>query len=479
MATPSAQYSLRLRIEMPRGPGSIGRVATAIGDTGGTIGAIDVIEVGQTHAIRDIIVDCTGPEHGADIIEALEGLENVRLITVTDRTLELHKGGKLYTGLSAALKTRDDLSMAYTPGVARVCEAIHDDPAKAFEYTIKSNTVAVVSDGSAVLGLGDIGPEAAMPVMEGKAALFKEFGGVDAFPICLDTKGAGEIVEIVKAIAPGFGGINLEDISSPRCFEIEQRLIDELDIPVFHDDQHGTAIVVLAALLNACRLTGRRLEDLNVAMVGAGAAGVAVTKILMNAGVRSIVACDREGAIHSGRADLHARSINPVKAWLAENTNKESRSGRVVDVLEGSDLFIGLSGPGILEAKDLERMNADPFVFAMANPNPEVKPEDAAPYVRVMATGRSDYPNQINNVLAFPGIFRGAFDVRAPRITEQMKLAAAYGIASVVSDDELSEEYIVPSVFNKDVCPAVSRAVAEEAQRDGVARTGAHLAPSA
>jgi malate dehydrogenase (oxaloacetate-decarboxylating) len=473
MATPSAQYSLRLRIEMERGPGSLGRVATAIGATGGAIGNIDVIEAGQANAVRDIIVDCTGPDAAADIVEALEELGNVKLIEVTDRTLELHKGGKLFTGLGAELKTRDDLSMAYTPGVARVCSAIAEDPSKAFEYTIKANTVAVVTDGSAVLGLGDIGPEAAMPVMEGKAALFKAFGGVDAFPICLDTKDPDEIVEIVKAMAPGFGGINLEDISSPRCFEIEERLVNELDIPVFHDDQHGTAIVVLAALINACKLTGRRVEDLNATMVGAGAAGIAVAKILMSAGIKSIVACDRNGVIHSGREGL-----NSEKRWLAENTNSDGRSGSLVDVLEGADLFIGLSGPGVIQAQDLGRMNKDPFVFAMANPNPEVKPEEAAPYVGVMATGRSDYPNQINNVLAFPGIFRGALDVRAAKITEEMKMAAAQGIASVVSDEELREDYIIPSVFNADVCPAVSRAVAEEAQREGMARAGAQLAPS-
>jgi malate dehydrogenase (oxaloacetate-decarboxylating) len=458
---------------MERGPGSLGRVATAIGATDGAIGSIDVIEAGQTNAVRDIIVDCTGPDAAAHIVEALEDLGNVKLIEVTDRTLELHKGGKLFTGLSAELKTRDDLSMAYTPGVARVCQAIAEDPSKAFEYTIKHNTVAVVTDGSAVLGLGDIGPAAAMPVMEGKAALFKAFGGVDAFPICLDTNDPDEIVEIVKAMAPGFGGINLEDISSPRCFEIEDRLVNELDIPVFHDDQHGTAIVVLAALINACKLTGRRIEDLNATMVGAGAAGIAVAKILMRAGIKSMVACDRNGVIHPGREGL-----NPEKQWLADNTNAEGRSGSVVDVLEGADLFIGLSGPGVIQASDLARMNKDPLVFAMANPTPEVRPEEAVPYVAVMATGRSDYPNQINNVLAFPGIFRGAFDVRAPKITEEMKMAAAQGIASVVSDDELSADYIIPSVFNSDVCPAVSRAVAEEAQREGMARAGAALAPS-
>jgi malate dehydrogenase (oxaloacetate-decarboxylating) len=472
MATPSAQYSLRLRIEMERGPGSLARVATAIGANGGAIGSIDVIEAGQANAVRDVVVDCTGPDAAAEIVAALEALGHIKLLEVTDRTLELHKGGKLFTGLTAALKTRDDLSMAYTPGVARVCSAIAEDPSKAFEYTIKRNTVAVVTDGSAVLGLGDIGPEAAMPVMEGKAALFKAFGGVDAFPICLDTKDPDEIVEIVKAIAPGFGGINLEDISSPRCFEIEERLVNELDIPVFHDDQHGTAIVVLAALINACRLTERRIEDLHATMVGAGAAGIAVARILMNAGIKGIIACDRGGAIHSGRDGL-----NSEKQWLAENTNAEGRDGSLVDVLEGADLFIGLSGPGVIQADDLGRMNKDPVVFAMANPNPEVKPEDAAPYVAVMATGRSDYPNQINNVLAFPGIFRGALDVRAPQITEEMKMAAAHGIASVVSDDELKPSYIIPSVFNADVCPAVSRAVAEEARREGITRTGA-LAPS-
>jgi malate dehydrogenase (oxaloacetate-decarboxylating) len=323
----------------------------------------------------------------------------------------------------------------------------------------------VVSDGTAVLGLGDIGPEAAMPVMEGKAMLFKEFADVDAFPICLATKDVDEIVETVIRIAPTFGGINLEDISSPRCFEIEQRLQEALDIPVFHDDQHGTAIVTLAALINACRLTGRSMDELGVLMVGAGAAGVAVAKILMDAGVTQIVACDRFGAIHTGRDDYQAGSMNAPKRWLAENTNSEQRDGQPREVIEGTDVFIGLSGPGIIGAHDLQKMNREPFVFAMANPNPEVPPEEAAPYVRVMATGRSDYPNQINNVLAFPGIFRGAFDVRARAITEDMKLAAARGIASVVGDDELDEDYIIPSVFNRDVAREVARAVAEVAER--------------
>jgi malate dehydrogenase (oxaloacetate-decarboxylating) len=464
--TPSAQYSMTLRVEIENRPGMLGILAGAIGEAGGNIGAIDIIEPGEGELLREITVFCHDLDHWADIVRAVEQVEGTKLIEVTDRTFELHRGGKIHTALGAPLRTREDLAMAYTPGVARVCMEIARDREKAWEYTIKKNTVAVVSDGSAVLGLGDIGPEAAMPVMEGKAMLFKEFGGVDAFPICLDTKDTDEIVETVKRIAPTFGGINLEDISSPRCFEIENRLIEELDIPVFHDDQHGTAIVVLAALLNACRLTGRVLEDLHVSMAGAGAAGVAVAKILMNAGVKSLVACDRHGAIHTGRPDYEDGTMNAPKKWLAEHTNPERRDGSPSDILEGTDLFIGLSGPGIIKAEDLKKMNPDPFVFAMANPDPEVRPEEAAPYVSVMATGRSDYPNQINNVLAFPGIFRGVFDAGARKITEEMKVAAAYGIASVVGQEELSPDYIIPSVFNRDVAPAVAAAVAREAQRE-------------
>jgi malate dehydrogenase (oxaloacetate-decarboxylating) len=475
MSTPSPQYSLTLRLQLERRPGMLGRVAAVIGDAGGSIGEVATVEQGDIHAVRDVTVDCAGAEHVEQIIRAVEEVPGVHLLATTDRTFELHRGGKLFTGLKTGIKTRDDLSMAYTPGVARVCLEIETDREKAFEYTIKKNTVAVVSDGTAVLGLGDIGPEAAMPVMEGKAVLFKEFGDVDAFPICLDTKDPDEIVQTVKLLAPSFGGINLEDISSPRCFEIESRLIEELDIPVFHDDQHGTAIVVLAALLNACRLTGRRLEDLRAVLSGAGAAGVAVTKILLESGVGEVVACDRYGAIHTDRDDYQDGSMNTAKTWLAEHTNGDRMTGTPSEVLVGADLFIGLSGPRIITARDLEKMNPDPFVFAMANPNPEVPPEEAAPRVRVMATGRSDYPNQINNVLAFPGIFRGALDVRATKITEEMKIAAAQGIASVVEDDELSETYIVPSVFNRAVSHAVASAVATEAQRSGIARGGVQL----
>src|ERR671913_1361049 len=462
--TTSAQYSLTLRVRIDHRPGMLGRVASAIGEAGGTIGNIVLVEASRDHVLRDLTVDAGDEAHERGIVEAVRRVDGAEVVDWTDRTLELHVGGKLEVRLKHPLTSVDDLSMAYTPGVARVCSAIAADPDRAYQFTIKRNTVAVVSDGTAVLGLGDIGPEAAMPVMEGKAMLFKEFADVDAFPICLATKDTDEIVETVIRIAPTFGGINLEDISSPRCFEIEQRLQAALDIPVFHDDQHGTAIVTLAALINACRLTGRRMEDLEVLMVGAGAAGVAVAKILMDAGVTSIVACDRFGAIHPGRDDYHAGSMNAPKRWLAEHTNIGARDGQPREVIEGTDVFIGLSGPGIIDAHDLQKMNADPFVFAMANPNPEVPPEEAAPYVRVMATGRSDYPNQINNVLAFPGIFRGAFDVRATAITEDMKLAAARGIASVVAGEELDEDYIIPSVFNRDVARKVAEAVAEVAE---------------
>jgi malate dehydrogenase (oxaloacetate-decarboxylating) len=447
----------------------LGRVASAIGEAGGTIGAIDLVSVDDAHTVRDITVEAGDESSWQDIVDAIGRVEDARVIDQTDRTLLIHLGGKIELHNKIPVKTRDDLSMAYTPGVARVCRAIADDPDKAFQYTIKRNTVAVVSDGSAVLGLGDIGPAAAMPVMEGKAMLFKEFGAVDAFPICLDTKDPDEIVAIVKALAPGFGGINLEDISAPRCFEIEDRLKRELDIPVFHDDQHGTAIVVLAALLNACRLTGKDLSGLRTLVVGLGAAGVAVTKILMAAGVHDVIGCDSKGAVHTERADYLDGTMNPLKRWYAEHTNRDRRDGPPAEVIEGADLFVGLSGPGILPPEALGKMRPDPFVFAMANPTPEVPPEEAARYARVVATGRSDYPNQINNVLAFPGIFRGALDARAKSISEEMKLAAARAIADIVPEGELREDNIIPSVFNRDVAPAVSDAVEQRARDTGEA----------
>ena len=471
-STPSAQYRLTIRVKIDDAPGMLGLLTGAIGDAGGIVGAVDLVEVDGSQSLRDIVVDGWGREHWQRIIAAIEGVPGASVIDTTDRTFLLHVGGKIEQHNKHPLKTRDDLSMTYTPGVARVSLAIADDEDKAFQYTIKRNTVAVVSDGTAVLGLGDIGPRAALPVMEGKCCLFKEFARVDAFPICLDTTDAEEIVRAVKLIAPAFGGINLEDISAPRCFQIEERLKQELDIPVFHDDQHGTAVVVMAALLNAVKLTDRRLEDLNVLIIGLGAAGIAVTKILLEAGVRNIIGADSRGALHVRREDYLDGSMNEVKRWFAEATNPECRAGSPAEVIEGEDLLIGVSGARALPAEALSRMNRDGMLFAMANPNPEVRPEDAAPYVRIVATGRSDYPNQINNVLCFPGIFRGALDVRAPMITEEMKMAAARAIADTVDESELREDYIIPSVFNRDVAPAVAAAVADEARATGTARAG-------
>jgi malate dehydrogenase (oxaloacetate-decarboxylating) len=470
--TPSAQYRLTIRVHIDEDQGMLGQVTNAITEAGGMIGAVDLVKAEANGSVRDIVVDAAGRDHWAEILAAIQALDAVRVIDTTDRTFLLHVGGKIEQHNKHPLKTRDDLSMAYTPGVARVCLAIRDDPDKAFQYTIKRNTVAVVSDGTAVLGLGDIGPAAAMPVMEGKACLFKEFAGVDAFPVCLDTKDTDEIVRAVKLIAPAFGGINLEDISAPRCFEIEDRLKQELDIPVFHDDQHGTAVVVMAALLNAVKLTDRRLQDIRVLIIGLGAAGIAVTKIMRQAGVTQIIGADSKGALHVKRSDYEDGSMNPVKRWFAQMTNPECRAGSPAEVIEGADLLIGLSGARVLPAQALALMNDDAMVFAMANPVPEVNPEEATPYVRIMATGRSDYPNQINNVLCFPGIFRGALDVRASSITEEMKIAAAHAIADIVPEDELREDYIIPSVFNRDVAPAVASAVAEQARASGTALAG-------
>src|SRR5437762_5796198 len=365
-----------------------------------------------------------------------------------------------------SVKTRDDLSMAYTPGVARVCMAIHHDPEKAYALTIKQNAVAVVTDGTAVLGLGDIGPSAAQPVMEGKALIFKEFAGVDACPLCLATKDVDEIVAIVKPIAPVFGGINLEDISAPRCFDIEQRLQRDLEIPVFHDDQHGTAVVVLAALVNALKVVKKRLGDARIVFTGAGASGIATARLLMRAGAKHIVACDRAGALYRGRTE----NMNSMKEWFAKHTNEKKIKGTAGEALQGADVFIGLSGPGVVSLKDIKGMARDPIVFAMANPIPEVLPEEVGPYVRVMATGRSDYPNQINNSCCFPGFFRGMLDVRARRVNDEMKLAAAEALAAIVSKAELSEEYITPSMFDSRVVPAVAAAVGDAAIRTGVAR---------
>ncbi len=471
-ATPSAQYRLTIRVKLDDSQGILGQVTSAIGDAGGIVAAVDHVESAGSHSLRDVVVDASGRKHWEQIIGAINALAGAEVIDTTDRTFMLHVGGKIEQHNKNPLHTRDDLSMVYTPGVARVCQAIADDREKAFQYTIKRNTVAVVSDGTAVLGMGDIGPHAAMPVMEGKCCLFKEFAGVDAFPICLETTDPDEIVRTVKLLAPTFGGINLEDISAPRCFEIEEQLQEQLDIPVFHDDQHGTAVVVMAALLNAVKLTGRNLSEMNVLVIGLGAAGIAVTKILLAAGVSKIIGADSRGVLHVQRDDYQYGTMNAVKRWFAEVTNPDCRAGSPADVIDGMDLLIGVSGARVMPAEALARMNADAMVFAMANPNPEVNPEEAAPYVRIMATGRSDYPNQINNVLCFPGIFRGALDVRAPAITEEMKMAAAHAIAAIVDESELREDYIIPSVFNRDVAPAVAAAVAEQARTAGTARAG-------
>ena len=465
---PSVSYTFVMRLTYPNHIGMFAKLTHTIGRLGGDLGAVDIVNPDAKHMTRDITVRAHGHEHMEVIVQAIRKLKEVTVVNISDQVFLLHLGGKISIQNKVQLTTRDTLSMAYTPGVARVCSAIAEQPDKAWQLTIKGNSVAVVSDGSAVLGLGNIGPEAAMPVMEGKAMLFKEFAGIDAYPICLRTQDTGEIINTVANLSVGFGGINLEDISAPRCFEIEQRLQERLDIPVFHDDQHGTAVVVLAALLNASRLAGRKLAGLRIVILGAGAAGTAIAVMLQNAGVKDIVVCDRQGIINGRtRTDLNA-----AKAQLATTTNPRGLSGSVEIALKKADVLIGVSGPGLISAKSLRHMAARPIIFALANPIPEIMPEEAAARAWIVATGRSDYPNQINNVLAFPGIFRGALDVRARRINEPMKLAAANAIASCISRRELSPEYIVPSVFNREVVQRVAAAVSEAAIKTGVARKG-------
>ncbi len=464
--TPSASYSITVRVELQNRPGMLGQLTSKVGELGGDIGAVDIVSAGDGLMVRDLTMNCRDETHAEMLVSSIDQIDGVKLLYHSDRTFLLHLGGKIEVNSRAPIRTRDDLSMAYTPGVARVCMDIHHHPDNAYNLTIKKNTVAVVTDGTAVLGLGDIGPAAAMPVMEGKCALFKEFAGVDAFPICIDDKDPRVIVDTVKRIATSFGGINLEDIAAPRCFEIEEWLQGELDIPVFHDDQHGTAVVTLAPLINALRIVKKEPQDIKVVFNGVGASGVAVSKIFMDYGVKNIIGCDRSGAIFNGRTD----NMNFMKQWYAENTNPDQEKGGLIDVIEGADVFVGLSGPGTFTVDMVKKMNRDAIVFAMANPVPEIMPEVAAPYVRIMATGRSDYPNQINNVLGFPGVFRGALDCRATVINDEMKRAAAQAIAEVIPPEELNEDYITPTVFNKAVVPAVAKAVAEAAQRTGVAR---------
>ncbi len=460
----NASNSFIVRLKLRHDAALLSQVMTVIAANDASIGAMDIIRFEDGKSIRDLTLYAQDADHMDSIVAALNAIPEVNVVHYSDRTFLMHIGGKICVKSKVPIKNRDDLSMAYTPGVARVCMAIHEDSKRAYNLTIKRNMVAVVTDGTAVLGLGDIGPLGALPVMEGKAMLFKDFADVDAFPICLDTKDVEEIIATVKRIAPVFGGINLEDISSPRCFEIETRLKQELDIPVFHDDQHGTAIVFTAGLINALKIVKKPIADLKVVVSGVGAAGVACTKMLLNLGVKNIIGCDRKGAICKSRHDLDA-----VKQNFLEMTNPNDESGSIAEVLRGADVFVGLSAPNLLSVDDVRAMAKDPIVFAMANPTPEIMPEVARDYVAIMATGRSDYPNQINNVLAFPGIFRGALDVRARDINEEMKLAAAHAIANVIEPENLTPDYIIPSVFDTRVVIAVAEAVKKAAIETGVA----------
>lgn len=462
---PSVSYSFTMRLYIENKPGMLAKVLKEIADQKGDPGAVDVVKVEGNYKVRDLTVSARNEAHSKSIVKAVKKIDGVKVRNVSDRVFLLHLGGKIRIQNKVPVDTRDSLSMAYTPGVGRVCEAIAENKEKVHTLTIKDNSVAVVSDGSAVLGLGNIGPEAAMPVMEGKAMLFKEFGKVDAYPICLDTQDVDEIVNAVKWMAPGFGGINLEDISAPRCFEIEQRLKEELDIPVFHDDQHGTAVVTLAATINALKVVDKKMDELTIVIIGAGAAGIAISKILLEAGVNKILCCDRKGIINRDRENLDSS-----KSWLANNTNPENKKGSIIEATTGADLLIGVSGPGTVPKEAIEKMAQDPIVFALANPVPEIQPEEIDSIARIIATGRSDYPNQINNVLAFPGLFRGALDARASNINEKMKLAAAHAIAECIDENGLGEEYIVPSVFDNKVVPKVAKAVKESAYESGAAK---------
>lgn len=461
MAAPSPGYSLTLRVETPASITATSELAAAVGSAGAHITALDVTESHHTHMVVDVSCNTMDVAHGEQVRDALNELDGVNVRNVSDRTFLMHLGGKLEVVPKVALRNRDDLSRAYTPGVARVCMAIAENPADARNLTVKRNTIAVVTDGSAVLGLGNIGPAAALPVMEGKAALFKQFADVDAWPVCLDTQDTDEIVMIVNALAPVYGGVNLEDIAAPRCFEIEARLREELDIPVFHDDQHGTAIVTLAALDNALKVVEKKIEDVRIVVSGVGAAGNAIIQLLAARGAKNIIACGRNGAITRDEqyADEH-------RVWLAQNTNPENFSGSLKEAVVNADVFIGVSAPNVLDEADIAAMNERAIVFAMANPDPEVDPEVAGRHAAVVATGRSDFPNQINNVLAFPGFFRGLLDAGVADITDEMLLAAADAISARVSDDELNPGFIIPSVFDPQVATDVAVAVELAAKKD-------------
>src|SRR3954454_5424156 len=451
---PSISYSITVRLELPAGGTAISHLTNVVENAGGIVTALDVTASGHDMLRIDVTCAARDTDHADQIVDALRGIEGVAVHKVSDRTFLMHLGGTIEMASKHPIRNRDDLSMVYTPGVARVCLAIARNPEDARRLTVKRNSVAVVTDGSAVLGLGNIGPEAALPVMEGKAALFKRFGDIDAWPLCLDTQDTEQIIATVKAVAPGFAGINLEDISAPRCFEVEERLRQELDIPVFHDDQHGTAIVVVAALYNALRVVGKEVDQIRVVMSGAGAAGTAIVKLLLAAGVVNIVVANRSGIIHRGSENISGQLL-----WLAENTNRLSLTGTLRDALVDADVFIGVSGPDLLTGPDIGTMADRSIVFALSNPDPEVDPVEAAKYAAVVATGRSDFPNQINNVLAFPGVFRGLLDAHCRDITEIMLLAAAKALASVVTEEELNAAYITPSVFHADVHATVASAV--------------------
>jgi malate dehydrogenase (oxaloacetate-decarboxylating) len=463
---PSPSYSITIRTEIENRIGMFAEIATVISQAGGDLGSVDIVRVGKGSIVRDITVNARDERHEKEIVKALRDVPGAKVLRVMDRTFSAHQGGKIEIHNKIPVKDRNDLSKVYTPGVARICKDIHENRDHAYRYTIKGNSIAIVTDGTAVLGLGDIGPEAAMPVMEGKAMIFKEFAGIDAFPLALATKDPQEIIDTVKNMAPPFGGINIEDISAPRCFAIESRLRRMLDIPVFHDDQHGTAVVVLAALINVARLLKKDLRRFKIVISGAGAAGTANALMLTAYGIKDMVVCDRSGAIYEGRR----RNMTPYKKALTGRTNPRKVKGCLKEALRGADVFIGLSAPNIITKDDLRLMADRPVVFALANPEPEIAPEEALPLVRVLATGRSDYPNQINNMLAFPGIFRGLLDVRATGVNEEVKVAAAEAIADTISDDELHEDYIVPSIFDRRVVASVAHAVSEVARKTGIAR---------
>ncbi|MFZ5643857.1 MAG: NAD-dependent malic enzyme [Bacillota bacterium] len=457
--------SVVLRVKLSNRPGTLAGVLNAIAREGGSVGAIELVSASPSEVVRDVMVRLHDKNSLGGLVRALRELRGVSVIHVADRVFMRHLGGKIEVQPKKPVSDWDDLSLVYTPGVAGICEAISRQPDLAYRLTMKGNTVAIITDGSAVLGLGNLGPGPALPVMEGKALLFKKFAGIDAIPLCLGVHEPGKIIDAVAALAPSFGGINLEDIAAPKCFEIEEQLSKMLDIPVFHDDQHGTAIVALAGLINALKVVRKNIGDIRVVISGAGAAGVAITKILISAGARDIVVCDSKGAISRDNPPS-----DKSKIWLAKNTNEKLEKGSLKEVIAGADVFIGVSGPGLLDRNDVIKMAEKPVVFALANPDPEVSPEDVYDIAGVIATGRSDYPNQINNALAFPGVFRGALNCHARSINDEMCLAAAHALAGVIDDRHLSAENIIPSVFNEEVALTVARAVEEAARQTGISR---------